>query len=733
MPPRSLKRFSRDRVSSGLFLLLPVLGILAVDPGAFDFWACKEVVLIGVAALYLFVAPATTVLVTRVSLALLVFAAVRGFMLLRSPLPGDAVRAWGLLLALTFVHHFAPSRRFVQRFAPPLLGGVLAVTALYAIGQALSGARQAHAFFANRNFCGIGLAMLLPYALQTRARVPLAALGLLGIAATTSRGGALAGAAAIALWFVWRRPRLRVPVLVGLPALVLAAGLLFGESNTVTVRTHWYRTALAIGADAPLLGEGAGGFAREYPPRRPLEEHAISGGRRVHAVHNDYLESWAEGGVLGLGAHLFWLVAALRALRRNRMACASLLAFAVGSCVDLPLRDPSLLALAFVPLLLVPRVRAVRRGVLPLQTAASLMVVFMLVPAVAHWRADRAFYRGHLDEALRHDPRHEEALLQRGRKGDLRTLIELEPHHAGAHYNLTRHLFREDAIVALRAILTEHDPHHTLTRVRLASLFIEEDPLVAASLLDDAIAADPRPWRPYVLLARIHREQGTLDAAERFQQRAEERSTDTEVVRGRLHLELAHLGEERWAPRRLAWAIEHMPVAEVRDLAEAALARAALIESANPRPKVPRLEGETAASHFARVRGTQKIWRDALREQTTPAYREAFLLAEQLAGREPTAAHFRLMARAARGIGDVARAGKYEARALLLEAFEALRRDDERAATRLVTRARLAYPAFVREPETRAALEYFLKHVPSALPAARRLFGRDPELAGAIR
>jgi len=91
------------------------------------------------------------------------------------------------------------------------------------------------------------------------------------------------------------------------------------------------------------------------------------------------------------------------------------------------------------------------------------------------------------------------------------------------------------------------------------------------------------------------------------------------------------------------------------------------------------------------------------------------------------------MARAARGIGDVARAGKYEARALLLEAFEALRRDDERAATRLVTRARLAYPAFVREPETRAALEYFLKHVPSALPAARRLFGRDPELAGAIR
>ena len=66
----------------------------------------------------------------------------------------------------------------------------------------------------------------------------------------------------------------------------------------------------------------------------------------------------------------------------------------------------------------------------------------------------------------------------------------------------------------MQAILLHHDPHHTLTRVRLATLLSRTDPVAAASVLNDAIDADDRPYRPYALLARIHRNAGRLAQAD---------------------------------------------------------------------------------------------------------------------------------------------------------------------------------------------------------------------------
>ena len=162
------------------------------------------------------------------------------------------------------------------------LGGAIAV---FAILQRFTDARQAHAFFANRNFAAAALAMLLPFALAWghRARVPLVLAVFAGLAATGSRGGALAAAVVFVFWLAPRLPRFgRLAYgLVLLPLLLLPV---VGDANTVKVRKHWYAAALDLGAERPVLGHGTDGFEREYPPVRPREEYAISGGRRVHAV-----------------------------------------------------------------------------------------------------------------------------------------------------------------------------------------------------------------------------------------------------------------------------------------------------------------------------------------------------------------------------------------------------------------------------------------------------------------
>ena len=88
-------------------LLLPVLGILAVDPSLGDFHAVKYVVLMGGAFVCVALALDTRLRWSSVSLALFVFVGVRGLMLWNSPVPGRALRWFGLLLALVLAHHAA--------------------------------------------------------------------------------------------------------------------------------------------------------------------------------------------------------------------------------------------------------------------------------------------------------------------------------------------------------------------------------------------------------------------------------------------------------------------------------------------------------------------------------------------------------------------------------------------------------------------------------------------------
>jgi len=738
------RSISALKATRAAFLLLPLAGILAVDATAFDFHAVKYVVLALVATATLASAFAAGLFAwTNLSLPLWIFVATRGVELLRAPPSGRALRWFALLLTLTLVHHAvaaAAPRKWLTRRLVPLLAALGGIVAVFAVAQHFSGARQAHAFFANRNFAGAGLAMLLPYALawKSRGRWILVALIGIGLGFTTSRGGMLAAACVMAWWTAQRIPKLRWVFLGGIPVIVLAVGLLLGETNTVKVRGFWYRAAITLGAEAPVLGHGADGFARQYPPVREREEHAISGGRTVHAVHNDYLEAWANGGAVGLLAMLFLVFMVLRAARSSEPVLESWIALLAASFVDLPWHDPGLLTIAFVGLSLVAERTVLTRGA-RLAAATALAVSLIVLPeSYLHWRADRAFGRSlrdrdrtELDEALRFERRHPEALIERSTQDDLDLLLEQQPHHAGAWHNRSLALPDEDAIELLRGVLREHDPHHTLTRVRLVRLLLDQGERAdAVILLNEAIAADPRPVEPYVLMARALREGGLLERAEYWIDKIPPAHFTPNVLVEMLAIELANLREGRWDAKRIEYLVKSLPAAEIQERVEAALLRGDQVVTDNPMPRVLRREGESPISHLDRVTEAKVEWKRQRDEKTEPEFREAFLLSEALCRTSPSAYRLRQKARAARGLHDVERAGHFESQALYLEVIVALTERDPVTARRKLERALLAYPKLFEEPEVLLATRLFSAQHPDVVPLAREVFA---EQAAALR
>ncbi len=722
-------------------LLLPVAGLLVTDPwGGLDDHALKYVVLAAGA----FVCVACSLEAGRISwssasLALWVFVAVRGAMLLRSPVTPRSFRWWSLLLALALVHHAACAaapRRWLRRHAPLVLAGAAAAIGVFALVQWLRETPQAYATFANSNFAGAGLAMLLPYALAARLRLPLrvalVTACVVGLVVTKSRGGALAAVVALAIFLSWRLPRARWALLAGLPAtaILLAVGL--GKSETVEVRLTWYRAALSMGLDHPVAGFGADGFAREYPPVRPQREWDLHQGRAVHSVHNDYLESFAEGGFLGLGAHVCLLVAAALALRRQRAPLASLAAFATASLVDLPLQDPSLLALALFPLAFARRRRLrrdTRRLTLAATFAALLVIGHSLATDDAHWRADRAlgrFFgtkdRAHLDRALTIERRHPDALISRSNEEDLSLLLAMEPHHAGAHYNRALYLGSEDAIRALEEILARHDPHHRLTRHRLRQLrdveaehrareaepLIATDPLRAVSVLEAIAREGPGSPVPYLLLARLYRRTGPPETVDRWLREAEDRGRTEEIADERLSFEFEELGKGDANVPGIRRAAGMLSVTGLRERIDRHLAAARAVEESEKAPELKAEEGEEPAEFARRLMKAKVEWRAELQKRTRADCVVARVLAEELVAREPSADHLHLAARAVRGQGELDRATQLEAMALFLETLDALDQGDEGLARRRYERALRAYPGLAEEPTVKEALRLFV-------------------------
>ena len=215
------------------------------------------------------------------------------------------------------------------------LFGLAVVISFYAVYQFLTGSGMVWWFQGDRAHRGSGtyispnhlggfLEMLLPLALAytlvgrvkplTKVFLGYTAVAMLaGIAVTLSRGSWISSGAALLLLFgtlVAYRPS-RVPALV-LLGVVLALGLwlvprsfslqhrwtqLAGEmKNQGDMRYALWQSALKIWHTDPWWGDGPAHFDDRFPAYRPPEVQL-----RADRVHNDYLNTLTDWGVVGAG------------------------------------------------------------------------------------------------------------------------------------------------------------------------------------------------------------------------------------------------------------------------------------------------------------------------------------------------------------------------------------------------------------------------------------------------
>jgi tetratricopeptide (TPR) repeat protein len=121
--------------------------------------------------------------------------------------------------------------------------------------------------------------------------------------------------------------------------------------STTDVRIHLWNGAARMGVDRFVLGHGSGQFRVQYPRyRQPAEIEATSFGRRfstaAESAHQDYLELFAEGGLL---AFLLLAVGILQVLRQAPVwTWGPLLGFGFLAGVRSPLGNAPAAALLFL-------------------------------------------------------------------------------------------------------------------------------------------------------------------------------------------------------------------------------------------------------------------------------------------------------------------------------------------------------------------------------------------------
>jgi hypothetical protein len=168
-------------------------------------------------------------------------------------------------------------------------------------------------------------------------------------------------------------------------------------------------------------------------------------------------------------------------------------------------------------------------------------------------------------------------------------------------------------------------------------------------------------------------------------------------------------------------------------LAESRLRFATERRAELPPPKIARREGESALEYATRIEEEKAQWRrEVLEPETRPAFLVALHLTRVLVRRSPTAAHFGMLAEAARGPGDRTEADHAQGVAYFLECLEALAAGFESKAETKLRRALRAYPGWRQDEAFPDAIRVFLKPRPDLREAARRLFEPYPRLAAAV-
>jgi O-antigen ligase len=334
----------------------------------------------------------------RAAIGALAIVAVSGFALSAYAIWARA-RFGSLLYGHIAVPTTAPFGPFVSKnhFAGWSVMAVLLVAGL-ALGLADGARRRGRDWTTDTRAGGVILAVVATLAMA------LASL------ASLSRGGGMALAAGAICLLALRLGGARgrgAFVATALPALVLGAilvGLVPQEAHErmrslsgASFRLDTWKDTLRLAASSPVVGHGLGAFHDAYP--RFKRGHGIL---RVEHAENDYLETLAETGVLGLGFALVGVAllvasvgrgdaaapgALVRGIRQG--AVAALAALSVHSLVDFNLRIPSNAALAAFAAAAAAAAAGVRPRPLSRPLAAGLGIGVLALAAATARLPDR--------------------------------------------------------------------------------------------------------------------------------------------------------------------------------------------------------------------------------------------------------------------------------------------------------------------------------------------------------
>ena len=205
----------------------------------------------------------------------------------------------------------------------------------------------------NPNFTGGFLGMTLPLAvclwlLTPRHRKPLGFMILVIVGAlvfTSSQGGWAAAAAGVCIFggfLLARRTRngrrwgyLAAGLVVLVTVGVVVAGQLGvpGIPGTATARGNWWRAALAMSVESPVVGRGPSGFAVDGIRYRVLHEAVVAAYTFPDDPHSVPLAFLAAAGIIGLagfGVVVWWALREGSRLRDDDLEGAAFFALIVA-------------------------------------------------------------------------------------------------------------------------------------------------------------------------------------------------------------------------------------------------------------------------------------------------------------------------------------------------------------------------------------------------------------------
>lgn len=432
-------------------------------------------------------------------------------------------------------------------FFPAAWSAGASAAAAWAVFEAAGGAPRPFASFGNPIFLGTALASALPisfagaYAPGPRRGwwAAAAALQGAGLLLTHSRAAVFGLLAGLALWALARLRGRALAAALGAAAASAGAAAWAFSGREWTHALIW-RDALALWRAHPLLGCGLGRFHLEFPAfaSEALRARWPEGKVIVNFAHNEYLQTLAETGPLGLAALAGVPVAAWLLLRRDDAAPGSLargaaaagaLALFAAAAVSPDLRFGASAFAAFA--LLASAFPARTAGKPPPAAVPAAVLLFFCALAVQpvlavrrnareapfHAGADAALLREAEDRLARH-PRDADAAEALGflkaKASDLdgaraafRLAAELAPSRPGPLNNLGNLAYLAgdfDGASGWWERSLAADPEQLDARLNLAKLLCERGQLKKCSgQLDEVLRRDPSNAKARVLYKKM--------------------------------------------------------------------------------------------------------------------------------------------------------------------------------------------------------------------------------------